>query len=351
MKSNGLKIKKFLFLLLIIVISLISIKSKNSLMKKSNNKKFKISEILFKLKQSLSSSQKNHFLFLIGVFSEFYPELKDLYQTLKPYSEQFISCFSNFQESPKSIPNFPQFSSIEKFFKNFNTKNKRKKFCNFYTQKIKENAFKYFEEINQVSNYKIIPGIPLNDNKSYCNNIKKWSKEEKVFKINREISEDLRIFNIKSFWDICDFFADKNCEKFDIGLKNTKITEDLQELAKDSFRYLNPINEAGKCIGLMLNDKNQLKIKEIKSKIIKYFKVTGKDLISLGIDQKVDNIKNLGKFGAFKGIKAGFLIMKLSDKVLKLKDFNNDEDISFRIGEIVGNSILIVKGLLNGNRY
>lgn len=304
-----------LFLLFLISFSTPKIHSKNELHRrrhKSTTKTRALSDI-FTLLANTFTQPKNYWYFMLGVLSEFVPEVTQWYDRLAALADAFIVCFSNFSPTESAEAAGISFADYETQMR---TRELKKAKC----IETKERVTGAFQKVQMLQGKFAAAG-----------NTKELERMERL----KKIIEKKVGYNLD---ERATYWLNVNCDDFNPQ------TEGFTDFAKTAYGFYRAVVDAGNCIATQLQP---LAMSEAKAFLLKYFK--GIDFISSLIDNTLGLIANIFTLGLWGGAKATYNAILLGQKIWIF--FKNPEvETARRIGAIIGNAFLVVKSLFLGRK-
>lgn len=326
-------------------------KNKSSATTKSKSKiNSSAAEIFPKLKEAFKKPE-NYFHFTLGVLAEFFPPIKITYASVKTVASQFIPCFREFSEAREAVPSIPQFESFESELKNPAQKLE-------YCGKIKRDIIIFHLRAHMESSrtkFNLLRDIfhvdaAVTERLTAMTRVGTGFFKTKDTYCTETITEnapsvhEIIVQNYKSLSNFkaeCLYFHGLDCDVFN------PLSAGMTDFAKQAYKFYGSLKKAGTCIGATLSDPNNTVVKDAKSKLLQYF--TGSDFIGNAMGAVAGLVANVMTFGIWGGLKGAYYLVKLGKQISEFWPYWH-VDTAFKIGEIVGKAIMIVKAILFGRR-
>lgn len=316
---------------------------------------------LFEKIKAFVSDPSNIFYFILGIISAFNEKVEGIYHKIKDFIGAIKPCIATFKTAYAAYAKLtegPIESHISGPLKNveeaFNKHEGKKEYC----EKTKEQIYQNFENAldEDIKNQGIIgevyskmtPGIIKNlTTKIISSTSSEWNycmsiRYGKCPLMQEEILKKYK--NPFIYEQQCLYFHNLNCNNF------SPDTNGLWEFVKKADKLYDFLGTSGKCIHSIVNEVEGTsgdKSQEFRNLLKEIFP---KDqLIKDAMAAAIGVILNITTLGAWGGLKAGYYILDLSEKIEKYyKDAL--KDAPFKIGNILGNGMLIAKTFITGRR-
>lgn len=310
-------------------------------------------DILNILNTLVKKSAENVLFLIFGVISEFvdgFDKVLDSFEKLNKttkVTKELASCFTGFgaKKEPVDLSKSP-FAAIEA--KTGSVADKVK-FCESFKENIHENYVKAEKEDaeNNKSFWDAVSPDFLNK-AVYSIGGKLASKEEFCKKPVTNKCPKLRTVLTKKFGSMkeyerqCLYFHSKDCDDF------SPKTAGVKSFANDAYNYMSGLLKAGTCLNEKLSSNSSPGIIQAKAIIGKFF--NAQDFVQSAMKGVLGTVANVLTGGLWGGVKGGYYLVKLVNKVNNFKANSVDHKTIYLVGKIIGNCIMIVKSILLGRR-
>lgn len=312
------------------------------------------SDIISKMEAIFVKSKTNILYFIIGILSEFIPGLDAVFTNYIKLDEatkvtdKFLPCFEKFKTSVQDTKNLASspFSDMEA---KSGSAAKGVKFC----EEFKKTIFDYFVAAEK-EDYadkagiwdKMTPEWVLTASYNIGGKIASLDKFCKIIATSRAPKTKAIIIkkfgSVKEYEKECLYFHEKDCDNYNPAAAGIKV------FAQKAYSYVSGIVDVGKCVYTLFDsgaDPNIIKAKLIIGKLF-----TVNNFIDAAMGGMVGLVANILTFGIWGGLKGGYYIVQLVNKIASYREAAKLSTNAFQIGKIIGNCIMIVKSFIAGRR-
>lgn len=300
------------------------------------------------------------FDFLLGIISEFVPQVEKYFNEFIAFAGYFKDCFGFLasNEKEEKIESFRQYETSLK------TPEEKIKYCenmkfdvryinacaNAEDRNPGTNCYQDFEKTGnerKVDDSRMGLSVFVGKWFMTSNSLCKEVFKKKAPLLQTELIK--RFGSMEGFIEQCKYFDSINCKKFN------PVHEGITAFAKQAYSYYDSIKTTASCIGKIYSERYAL----IKDKGWELFKkilapiFTVEDFLKTLAQQALGFALHILTAGVWGGIKATYHLIKLGEKIKDLWDtFAKLEahKMVFKIGTIFGKALTIVKSLLLGRR-